>query len=114
MNAPLGVGVISPGPVNQAIHLGMLATLTDRLQVLDTPPLGDVASRPGVFRTVGWGHDALFWREFVTTLRRVGYDDVLSVEHEDAYLCIDEGLRPVVTFLRAILLCEPAPIPWWT
>jgi sugar phosphate isomerase/epimerase len=81
--------------------------------VLDTRPLGDVASRAWVFRTVGWGHDALFWREFATALRRVGYDDVLSIEHEDAYLSIDEGLRQAVTFLKGILPRDPAPTPWW-
>jgi sugar phosphate isomerase/epimerase len=81
--------------------------------VLDTRPLGDVAARAWVFRTVGWGHDALFWREFVTSLRRAGYDDVLSIEHEDAYLSIDEGLRQAVALLQSVLPSDPPPTPWW-
>ena len=52
--------------------------------VLDTAPLEQVRERAWTFRTVGFGHDALYWKTFVSALRESGYDDVLSIEHEDA------------------------------
>ena len=82
--------------------------------VLDTVPLSDVAARTWQFRTVGFGHDALFWRDFVSTLRLNGYDDVLSIEHEDALAGTVEGVRKAATFLRDCLLTDPMPTPWWT
>jgi len=82
--------------------------------VLDTKPLGQVARRAWVFRTVGYGHDALFWREFVSALRKEGYDDVLSIEHEDALMSIEEGFRKGVSFLRDVLIAEQPATPWWT
>jgi sugar phosphate isomerase/epimerase len=51
--------------------------------------------------TVGNGHDALWWREFCAALRLVGYDDVLSIEHEDQMLSPIEGVRRSVDILRA-------------
>lgn len=35
------------------------------------------------YATVGRGHDGEWWRAFVEVLARAGYDDVVSVEHED-------------------------------
>ena len=83
--------------------------------VLDTVPLGDVRRRSWVFRTVGYGHGELDWRRILSALRLAGYDDVLSIEHEDALLSIDEGFRKAVTFLRSVMPAEP-PVAeaWWT
>ena len=81
--------------------------------VLDTKPLDRVADRSWIFRTVGYGHDALFWRSFVSALRKVGYDDVLSIEHEDALASIDEGFAKGVQFLRGVLLTEQPATAWW-
>jgi hypothetical protein len=36
---------------------------------------------------------------------------VLSIEHEEAYLSIGEGLQQAVSFLRAIVPCDPPPTP---
>jgi sugar phosphate isomerase/epimerase len=81
--------------------------------VLDTKPLDRVADRSWIFRTVGYGHDELFWRTFVSALRRVGYDYVLSIEHEDALASIDEGFLKGVAFLKNVLLTEPPATAWW-
>jgi sugar phosphate isomerase/epimerase len=51
--------------------------------VLDTTPYSDLANRAWTFRTVGYGHDLFSWRSLVSALRLVGYDYVLSIEHED-------------------------------
>ena len=48
-------------------------------------------------------------------LRMVGYDDVLSIEHEDPLMSIDEGFRTGVAFLRSVMPSEPAMTAgWWT
>ena len=56
MTRPLGVGIIGAGPVTQAIHLPTLASLGDRLQVVNimdvNGEVGDlVASRTGARST---------------------------------------------------------------
>ena len=83
--------------------------------VLDTVPLAQVGERSWIFRTVGHGHGELDWRRILIALRMAGYDDVLSIEHEDALLSIDEGFRTGVAFLRSVMPTEPPPAStWWT
>ena len=83
--------------------------------VLDTTPLSDVRHRSWIFRTVGYGHGELDWRRILSALRLAGYDDVLSIEHEDALLSIDEGFKKGVAFLRSVMPREPAlSDAWWT
>ena len=77
--------------------------------VLDTKHYSDEIHRAWVFRTVGYGHDEAFWRDFVDNLRLVGYDRVLSIEHEDSLMSIDEGLEKAVHFLKPILMRDPKP-----
>lgn len=81
--------------------------------VLDSKPFSDIAQRAWTFRTVGYGHDELFWREFVSTLRAIGYDDVLSIEHEDEYMDLQEGLEKGFAFLKPIVLERPRGPQWW-
>jgi sugar phosphate isomerase/epimerase len=73
---------------------------------LDTKPYSDEKNRAWIFRTVGYGHGADFWTDFISTLRLVGYDGTLSMEHEDSLMSPNEGLRKGVEFLRAIVLRE--------
>ena len=73
---------------------------------LDTKPYRDELNRAWIFRTVGYGHGAEFWTEFVSALRMVGYDGALSMEHEDSLMSPAEGLRKGVEFLRGIVLRE--------
>lgn len=81
--------------------------------VLDTTPLDRIGERAWIFRTVGYGHDALFWRQFGSALREVGYDDVVSIEHEDALASPEEGVTRAVELLRNCLLSEPPAQAWW-
>jgi len=62
---------------------------------------------------VGWGHEAAVWKEIVSALRLVGYDWVLSIEHEDSLMSIDEGFQQAVAFLKEIAISEPPPHAWW-
>jgi sugar phosphate isomerase/epimerase len=82
--------------------------------VLDAKNYRQMAQRSWLFRTVGWGHDALVWKEIVSALRMVGYDYVVSIEHEDALASVDEGLESAARFLADIVLKEPPTEPWWT
>ena len=77
--------------------------------VLDTKHYGDELHRSWVFRAVGYGHNETFWRDLVDTLRLVGYDRVLSIEHEDSLMSIDEGLDKAVRCLKPIIMHDPKP-----
>ncbi len=81
--------------------------------VLDTKHYGDELNRAWVFRTVGYGHGEAFWRDFVSMLRTVGYDGVLSIEHEDSLMSVNEGFQKAVAFLKGILLTEKTGGMWW-
>ena len=77
--------------------------------VLDTKHYGDEINRSWIFRTVGYGHGEEYWRALVSTLRLVGYDKVLSIEHEDSLMTIDEGLKKAVEFLDKVMIKEEKP-----
>lgn len=81
--------------------------------VLDTKPYRDVVHRSWVFRTVGYGHSLLDWRRIVSALRAVGYDHVLSIEHEDALASVGEGFSKAVATLRECVLAETPTQAWW-
>ncbi len=81
--------------------------------VLDTKPYGDEINRSWIFRTVGYGHSESFWRDFVSTLRLIGYDGVLSIEHEDSLMSSNEGFEKAVYFLKEIILIEKPGAMWW-
>ena len=77
--------------------------------VLDTKHYGKELERAWVFRTVGYGNNESYWRDLVSNLRLCGYDKVLSIEHEDSVMSIDEGLRKAVNFLKDIVIEEEKP-----
>jgi sugar phosphate isomerase/epimerase len=81
--------------------------------VLDTKPYSDMLNRSWSFRTVGFGHDKFSWRAMISTLRMVGYDYVMSIEHEDALASVEEGLSKAVSFLQDVLLSEQPAEMWW-
>jgi sugar phosphate isomerase/epimerase len=82
--------------------------------VLDTKSLGNALERSWIFRTVGYGHGQLEWRQILSALRLTGYDDVLSIEHEDLLLSISEGFGRAVQFLKECLMREAPSAAWWT
>ncbi len=81
--------------------------------VLDTKHYGDEINRSWIFRTVGYGHGPEVWKDMVSTLRMVGYDSVLSIEHEDSLMSVDEGFRKAVAFLKEVLVAEKVGGMWW-
>ena len=77
--------------------------------VLDTKSFGDEIHRAWIFRSVGYGHGLDFWREIISNLRLVGYDKVMSIEHEDSLMNQDEGLAHAAKFLKDSIIAEPRP-----
>lgn len=65
------------------------------------------------FRTVGFGHDLKTWADILSALRLVGYDYVVSIEHEDGLMSVDEGFTKAVGNLQQVLLREPLGQMWW-
>jgi sugar phosphate isomerase/epimerase len=82
--------------------------------VLDTKHYARFGERSWSFRTVGYGQDEKFWRDFVSALRTVGYDGVLSIEHEDGMMSVGEGLAKAAALLREIVPRERPAEMWWT
>ena len=81
--------------------------------VLDAKSYTREVERSWIFRTVGYGNDALVWKDIVTNLRLVGYDHVMSIEHEDSVMSGAEGLRKAVEFLKGVIIDEPAGEAYW-
>ncbi len=81
--------------------------------VLDTGSYGDVLGRSWVFRTVGYGHSELVWNNIISTLKAVGYDGVISIEHEDALMSPKEGLEKAVSLLKKTIIYEQPGQMWW-
>ena len=81
--------------------------------VLDYKSYTRELERSWMFRTVGYGHDPLVWKDIVSNLRLVGYDHVLSIEHEDSVMSPAEGLKKAVDFLRAIVISQAKGQAYW-
>lgn len=82
--------------------------------VVDMRSFENLAERTWAYRTLGFGHDARWWKEFVSALRQVGYDGVLSIEHEDLLMSAEEGIVKSVEFLRPIAITtQPETEPSW-
>ncbi|MBK9118509.1 MAG: sugar phosphate isomerase/epimerase [Phycisphaerales bacterium] len=80
---------------------------------LDTGSYGNLHRRSWVFRTCGYGHGDEFWKPFISMLRIKGYDGVISIEHEDALMSVQEGFEKAVAYLRGVLIKQPAGTAWW-
>jgi sugar phosphate isomerase/epimerase len=80
---------------------------------LDTKSYGDVHARSWVFRTCGYGHGDEFWKPFISMLRVQGYDGVISIEHEDSLMSVQEGFEKAVAYLRGVMIREEAGGAWW-
>jgi sugar phosphate isomerase/epimerase len=68
-----------------------------------------IAERSWNYITLGYGHGETWWRQFCTALKLAGYDDVLSIEHEDMMMSPLEGMRKSVELLRKVAINVAAP-----
>lgn len=89
-------------PINSAVN-----------GVLDNKHYGDELHRSWIFRSVGYGHDMQTWRDMLSNLRMTGYDGVISIEHEDSLMSIDEGLQKAIAFLKEAMMFEGTTEVWW-
>jgi sugar phosphate isomerase/epimerase len=82
--------------------------VADHDGVLDTVPHTDPGSRAWNYVTLGLGHPegAAFWAEFVYTLRSVGYDGTLNIEHEDSLVNSVEGVGKAAELLKQVILVD--------
>lgn len=71
--------------------------------LLETKPNEQISARSWNYVTLGYGHSELWWRDFVIQLKQNGYDDVLSIEHEDLSLPPVVGVRKSVELLRNVM-----------
>jgi sugar phosphate isomerase/epimerase len=106
------------GRENAIFHFHAKDTYLDQANikvngVLDTKHYSKVLDRSWTFRSVGYGHDEKMWKDIVSALRAVGYDYVLSIEHEDMLASIDEGLNKAITLLKGTLFKEQLTEMWW-
>ncbi|MEG0287019.1 MULTISPECIES: sugar phosphate isomerase/epimerase [Vagococcus] len=79
----------------------------------DMQPYGNVQTRSWTFRSVGCGHSIQEWSDIISALRLYGYDYVLSIEHEDPLMSIDEGFDRAVTNLKSIMINDQPTDMWW-
>lgn len=82
--------------------------------VLDAKSYTRELERSWIFRTVGYGNGAPVWKAIVSALRLVGYDHVLSIEHEDSLMSGTEGLKKAIAFLKDVVITEPAGEAYWS
>ncbi|ASN04606.1 sugar phosphate isomerase/epimerase family protein [Virgibacillus necropolis] len=79
----------------------------------DMQPYGNVQTRAWSFRSVGYGHGVQEWSTIISALRTYGYDYVVSIEHEDPIMSVDEGFSKAVANLKSINIAEKPADMWW-
>ncbi|HVN82489.1 MAG TPA: sugar phosphate isomerase/epimerase [Terriglobia bacterium] len=77
---------------------------------LDMQPGRPVRDLVWAYRTLGYGHGASFWADFVSQLRSVGYDGVLSIEHEDPLMDAEEAIGRAVGLLKGTAFFAPPSV----
>ena len=80
--------------------------------MLDTGSYGDLLDRSWVFRTIGYGTDANLWKDMMSTLRMIGYEGAVSIEHEDGLMSVKQGLEKAVAFLKEVMITEQPAAMW--
>lgn len=88
-------------------------TNTNRNGLTDMTPYSNLKERSWYFRTVGFGHDNKTWADIIGTLRLMNYDYVVSIEHEDGLMSIEEGFSKAVENLKSVIAKEPVGEMWW-
>lgn len=106
------------GKNNAIFHFHAKDTYLDQTNikqngVLDTKHYSTILDRSWTFRSVGYGLDEKVWKDIVSILRAVGYDYVLSIEHEDMLASIEEGLSKAITLLKNAQFKENLSKMWW-
>jgi len=81
--------------------------------ILDTKHYSDELNRSWIFRTIGYGNDAAYWKSIFSTLRAIGYNGAVSIEHEDSLVNRFEGLDKAIKVIKDCLIFEEKAEMWW-
>jgi sugar phosphate isomerase/epimerase len=57
------------------------------------------------FRIPGWG--TVPWKKVITELSMIGYDYVMSYEHEDVTMSRQDGITKTIAYLKPLLIEKP-------
>ncbi len=57
------------------------------------------------FRIPGWG--SVPWKKVITELSLIGYDYVMSYEHEDVTMSRRDGITKTIAYLKPLMINEP-------
>jgi sugar phosphate isomerase/epimerase len=79
---------------------------------MDMNKIQEPLKRSWYYRAIGYGHGAEYWREFVSRLRMIGYDDVVSIEHEDRLMDNQEGFEKSVATMQEVMFAKPPAKLW--
>lgn len=106
------------GKVGALHHFHAKDTAIDQSNVnmhglTDMQSYAHMQDRAWQFRTVGFGHDLKTWADIISTLRLYGYDGVVSIEHEDGLMSVEEGFSKAVDHLQQVLIRESLGEMWW-
>jgi len=63
------------------------------------------------FRIPGWGD--VPWKRVITAMAEVGYDHVLSYEHEDPVMSREDGVEKTIAFLKPLVIKKRLERVWW-
>ncbi len=72
--------------------------------LLDITAYQDLAHRSWSYADIGFGHDLVVWKSVVETLLEVGYDHVISIEHESPFTSNRIGVARSAQALQQVLL----------
>ena len=75
--------------------------------VIETVPGDQWRERSWNYITLGYGHGEAWWSEFCAALANAGYNDVLSIEHEDPMMPALEGVEKSVALLERTVFDRP-------
>lgn len=79
----------------------------------DMTEYSNMRDRAWYFRTVGFGHDMKVWSDIISMLRLMNYDYVVSIEHEDGLMSVNEGFTKAVDNLKQVIVKDSVESMWW-
>jgi sugar phosphate isomerase/epimerase len=74
----------------------------DRFGVLNFDASPEDREGSEFFRAIGYGHGASLWKDVIAAYMEVGYDGMLSVEHEDPLLSGEVGVTRSLAVLKNV------------
>lgn len=69
----------------------------------ETLLLEKYSERAWNYVALGYGHDALWWKEFLVVVKMAGYDGLISIEQEDVTMSAIAGVEKSVEFLFDVM-----------